>query len=102
MAQHLSACGPTPGLGAIDGAGRPGERILEGVQNSAVSIQKLAPGEIQVGKKCTIAIRVQNNSQQSTHNVQIRDEVPFGTQLIGTAPKAVVSATTGRRTGTAS
>jgi uncharacterized repeat protein (TIGR01451 family) len=73
------------------GAGRPGERILEGVQNSAISIQKLAPPEIQVGRKCTMQIRIKNNSQQSAHNVEVRDEVPFGTQLIGTAPKAAVA-----------
>jgi uncharacterized repeat protein (TIGR01451 family) len=82
---------PTPGLAGLDGSGRPGERILEGIQNPAITIQKLAPSEIQVGKKCMIAVRVQNNSQQSAHNVQIRDDVPFGTQLLGTAPKAAVS-----------
>jgi uncharacterized repeat protein (TIGR01451 family) len=82
---------PTPGLAATDGAGRPGERILEGLQNPAIAIQKLAPTEIQVGKKCTFAVRVQNSSQRAAHDVQIRDEVPMGTQLIGTAPKATVS-----------
>ncbi|HEX6960481.1 MAG TPA: hypothetical protein VF175_01330, partial [Lacipirellula sp.] len=82
---------PTPGVAAIDGAGRPGERILEGIQSPAISIQKLAPPEIQVGKKCTIAVRIQNTGKQSAHNVQVRDEVPFGTQLIGTAPKATVA-----------
>lgn len=82
---------PTPGLAAADGAGRPGERILEGLQTPAITIQKLAPTEIQVGKKCTFAVRVQNNSQRTAHNVQIHDEVPLGTQLIGAAPKANVS-----------
>jgi uncharacterized repeat protein (TIGR01451 family) len=86
-----AAITPTPGIAAIDGAGRPGERILEGIQNPAIAIQKLAPAEIQVGKKCTFAVRVQNSSKQAAHNVQVRDEVPFGTQLVGTAPKATVA-----------
>jgi uncharacterized repeat protein (TIGR01451 family) len=82
---------PTPGITTTDGAGRPGERILEGLQNPAVAIQKLVPPEIQVGKKCTFAIKVQNNSQRPAQNVQIRDDIPLGTQLIGTAPKANVT-----------
>jgi uncharacterized repeat protein (TIGR01451 family) len=82
---------PTPGLATADGTGRPGERILEGQQTPGLTIQKLAPPEIQVGKKCTFAIRVQNNSQRTAHNVKVLDEVPLGTQLVGTAPKANVS-----------
>jgi uncharacterized repeat protein (TIGR01451 family) len=82
---------PTPGIAETNGAGRPGERILEGLQNPAIAIQKLAPAEVQVGKKCTFAVRVQNNGQRVAHEVQIRDEVPLGTQLVGTAPKATVS-----------
>lgn len=84
---------PTPGLAAADGTGRPGERILEGSQSPALTIQKLAPPEIQVGKKCTFAIRVHNGSQRAAHNVQVRDEVPLGTQLIGAAPRATVDGT---------
>lgn len=82
---------PTPGLATADGTGRPGERILEGQQTPGLTIQKLAPPEVQIGKKCTFAVRVQNNSQRTAHNVKIIDEVPLGTQLIGTAPKANVS-----------
>jgi uncharacterized repeat protein (TIGR01451 family) len=84
---------PTPGILVAEGAGTPGERLLEGQQNPAITIQKLAPPEIQVGKKCTFAVRVTNTSQHSAHNVQIRDEVPKGTQMIGSAPKANVSGT---------
>jgi uncharacterized repeat protein (TIGR01451 family) len=82
---------PTPGIATIDGAGRPGERILEGLQSPTIAIQKLAPAEIQVGKKCTFAVRVRNNGQRTAHNVQVLDEVPRGAQLVGAAPKADVS-----------
>ncbi len=82
---------PTPGLTNTPGTGRPGERVLEGVQSPLITIQKLAPEEIQVGKRCSFAIRVQNTGQRTAQNVQIHDEVPFGTELIGTAPRATVS-----------
>ena len=82
---------PTPGLTNTPGTGRPGEQLLEGVQSPSVTVQKLAPKEIQVGKRCTFAIRVQNTGQRTAQNVQIHDEVPFGTELVGTAPRALVS-----------
>jgi uncharacterized repeat protein (TIGR01451 family) len=83
---------PTPGFETVAGAGRPGELTLEGVQSPGLALQKLAPVEIQVGKPCMFQVRVQNASQRPIHNVQVIDEVPLGTQLIGTAPKAMVAA----------
>lgn len=82
---------PTPGLVSQPGTGRPGERLLEGAQTPALTILKLAPPEIQVGKRCTFGIRVQNTGQRTAQNVQIHDEVPLGTELVGTAPRASVS-----------
>ena len=82
---------PTPGLANTPGTGRPGERLLEGPQSPSVTIQKLAPEEIQVGRRCTFAIRVQNTGQRTAQNVQIHDEIPLGTELVGTAPRASVS-----------
>ncbi len=82
---------PTPGLANHPGTGRPGESLLEGVQSPSITIQKLAPEEIQVGKRCTFAIRVQNSGQRTAQNVQIHDEVPLGTELVGTAPRATIS-----------
>src|SRR5690606_13726064 len=82
---------PTPGLATADGSGQPGAHDLEGLQSPAVTIQKQAPAAIQVGRKCTFAIRVHNPSNKTVQGVQIHDEVPLGTQLIGTAPKAQVA-----------
>ena len=84
---------PTPGLANHPGTGRPGESLLEGAQSPSITIQKLSPEEIQVGKRCTFAIRVQNTGQRTAQNVQIRDEIPLGTELVGTAPRANVSGT---------
>jgi uncharacterized repeat protein (TIGR01451 family) len=82
---------PTPGLASQPGSGRPGEKLLEGSQTPSLTILKLAPAEIQVGKRCTFGIRVQNTGQRTAQNVQIADEVPLGTELVGTAPRALVS-----------
>lgn len=82
---------PTPGIANHPGTGRPGESLLEGAQSPTITIQKLSPEEIQVGKRCTFAIRIQNSGQRTAQNVQIRDEVPLGTELVGTAPRATVS-----------
>jgi uncharacterized repeat protein (TIGR01451 family) len=82
---------PTPGLASQPGSGRPGERVLEGAQTPSLTILKLAPPEIQVGKRCTFGIRVQNTGQRTAQNVQVHDEIPLGTELVGTAPRASVS-----------
>jgi uncharacterized repeat protein (TIGR01451 family) len=82
---------PTPGLASQPGSGRPGERLLEGSQTPSLTILKLAPPEIQVGKRCTFGIRVQNTGQRTAQNVQIHDEIPLGTELVGTSPRASVS-----------
>ncbi|MBL9163891.1 MAG: DUF11 domain-containing protein [Planctomycetaceae bacterium] len=90
-AEGSAAITPTPGLATADGSGQPGGRELEGLQSPAITVQKQTPTEIQVGRKCTFAVRVHNNSKQTVQGVQIHDEVPLGTQLIGTAPKAQVA-----------
>lgn len=83
---------PTPGITNTPGTGRPGEGGLEGAQSPSIAVQKLAPAEIQVGKKCTFAIRLKNIGQRAAQSVVINDEVPLGTKLVGTSPRANVSA----------
>ncbi|MCA9235510.1 MAG: DUF11 domain-containing protein [Planctomycetales bacterium] len=82
---------PTPGIVSAVGTGRPGERGLEGAQSPSLAIQKLSPEEIQVGKKATFAVRVKNVGQRAAHGVTIHDEIPLGTKLVGTAPRADVA-----------
>jgi uncharacterized repeat protein (TIGR01451 family) len=73
---------------SADGAGRPGERALEGPQKPALVIQKFAPPEIQVGKAAKFAVQVRNIGGQTAENVSIRDEVPHGTRVVNTTPRA--------------
>ncbi|RIK78932.1 MAG: hypothetical protein DCC67_11095 [Planctomycetota bacterium] len=82
---------PAPDVAAIEGGGRPGDRSLEGVQAPTLTVEKLAPPEVQVGKRCTFAVKVQNTGRLTAHHVQVHDEVPQGAQLLGSAPKAAVA-----------
>jgi uncharacterized repeat protein (TIGR01451 family) len=71
-----------------DGAGKPGEKALEGPQQPTLVIQKFAPGEIQVGKPAKFVVQVRNAGAQSADDVTVRDEIPQGTKLVSTSPNA--------------
>jgi uncharacterized repeat protein (TIGR01451 family) len=73
---------------AVDGTGQPGERAMEGPQRPALEIQKFAPTEIQVGKPAKFVLRVRNIGGRQAEDVTVRDEVPKGTRLISTTPRA--------------
>lgn len=94
----LPAAEPAPGgynpaprtraAAGMAGQGVPGDRQLEGSQTPAVTIEKLAPAEIQVGKPARFELRVRNSGQVPAHEVVITDHVPKGTQLVDTLPAA--------------
>jgi uncharacterized repeat protein (TIGR01451 family) len=84
----LPSYGATDPSSAGEGTGRPGERAFEGAQNPALVIQKFAPPEIQVGKATKFAIQIRNTGGQTAENVLIRDEIPAGTKLVNSTPKA--------------
>ena len=72
-----------------EGTGRPAsDRKLDGQQAPQLSIQKVAPEEIQVGKPAVFRIEVKNTGPVTAQNVEIRDQIPEGTRLIKTEPEA--------------
>ena len=71
-----------------EGTGVPGAKGIEGRQSPTVSIQKLAPTEMQVGRPAMIEILVRNSGQFPVHQLQVMDEVPRGTTLLETVPAA--------------
>jgi len=83
---RLSAIDGVP-LGG-NGTGTPGAKQLEGAQSPQVTIEKVAPAEIQVGKPATFRIKVRNTGKIAAHGVEIHDEIPKGTRLISTTPQA--------------
>jgi uncharacterized repeat protein (TIGR01451 family) len=93
-ASGMPAADPSANVGAaamnIEGMGRPGDKKLEGPQSPSVTIEKIAPPEIQVGKPAKLQIVVRNIGQVDASNVEVIDAVPQGTQLVSTNPKATV------------
>ncbi|MCE9607857.1 MAG: DUF11 domain-containing protein [Planctomycetia bacterium] len=72
----------------VGGTGRPGEKALEGTQSPTLTIEKIAPQEIQVGKPALFEIVVRNVGGATAGDVEIRDLVPQGTQLKSSNPTA--------------
>ena len=58
------------------------------MQSPQLTIQKFAPKEIQVGKPATFRVTVRNTGQIPACEVEVRDQVPKGTRLLGTTPQA--------------
>ncbi|HEY4759086.1 MAG TPA: hypothetical protein VIH42_00760, partial [Thermoguttaceae bacterium] len=75
-------------LSTTNGTGQPGSKQLEGPQTPQVTIQKFAPDEIQVGKPATFKITVRNTGSIPASQVEIHDQAPKGTKLLGTTPRA--------------
>ena len=82
---------PAIGGGASSGGtGTPGTTALEGAQTPQLTIEKLAPAEIQVGKPAVFKVVLRNTGSVAAQDVEIHDEVPRGTRLLSTTPSASV------------
>lgn len=77
----------TMAAASVSSLGVPGERELEGTQAPAISVEKLAPAEIQVGRPAIFEIRVRNAGQSMARQVLLSDFVPQGTKLISSEPQ---------------
>jgi uncharacterized repeat protein (TIGR01451 family) len=91
-AEGLNQVDTGPVAGAIgprvEGTGTPGAKQLEGPQTPQLTIQKLAPEEVQVGKEAIFQVKVTNSGQIAAHGVEVRDKVPKGTRLVSSTPQA--------------
>jgi uncharacterized repeat protein (TIGR01451 family) len=76
------------GFGQGDGTGQPGDAQLEGVQSPQLTIQKVAPKEVQVGKPATFQVTVRNAGSIPANRVEVCDLVPRGAKLTATEPQA--------------
>lgn len=72
--------------------GKPGAAQLEGPQSPALSVEKIAPPEIQVGKPAIFQTKIRNTGAVTAHGVELRDQTPKGTRLLGTTPRASLGA----------
>jgi uncharacterized repeat protein (TIGR01451 family) len=88
LATSAQSLQPLESPADVDGVGQPGDRQLEGVQSPQLSIQKVVPKEIQVGKPTSFCVTIRNTGPAPASEVEIHDLVPKGTRLLGTAPQA--------------
>ncbi|MCA9130633.1 MAG: DUF11 domain-containing protein [Planctomycetales bacterium] len=64
----------------------PGNPQLDGSQSPNPQIEKIAPEEIQVGKKATFVIVVRNIGNAAAHEVTVVDKIPRGAVFSGSEP----------------
>ncbi len=65
---------------------RPGSPRLEGQQTPAITLEKLAPDEIQVNREATFRVRVQNGGNAAAHELIVIDRIPQGTEFLDASP----------------
>jgi len=82
------AFGEMPAGDSGDGSGTPGAASLEGAQSPQLTLEKQAPAEIQVGKPALFQITLRNSGLVTAQDVELCDEIPRGTRLLNTNPRA--------------
>ncbi|MBX7165983.1 MAG: DUF11 domain-containing protein [Pirellulales bacterium] len=80
---------------AVAATGRPGDTQLEGPQSPTITLHKIAPAEVQVGAPTKLQIVVRNTGTVAVEDVRLTDEVPEGTRLVQTHPRADQESTGG-------
>jgi len=60
---------------------------LEGVQAPSLTIEKIAPREIQVNQSADFQIVVRNAGQVTANDVQVFDMIPTGTEYVSAVPQ---------------
>jgi len=75
------------GAGPSNGDGTPGANSLEGLQSPALTLEKTAPEEIQVGKEAEFQLKLRNVGNVAAHDVIVLDRVPRGTRFVNATPE---------------
>ena len=65
----------------------PGDRKLEGIQSPTITIERIAPAEIQVNQPADFQFVVKNVGRVPANHVRIFDEIPEGAELIQAVPQ---------------
>ncbi|HEY2839235.1 MAG TPA: hypothetical protein VGJ26_08805 [Pirellulales bacterium] len=71
-----------------EGMGQPGQKHLEGQQAPAIIVEKVPPAEVQVGKPAVFVLKIRNVGSVPATQVEVHDQIPKGTQLLNTTPRA--------------
>ncbi len=84
----LGSPGAASATAGEEGTGQPGSKQLEGPQTAQITIHKLAPQEVQVGRPAKFQIKVVNTGSVAAADVELWDQIPRGTRLVRTQPAA--------------
>ena len=71
------------------GTGEPGAKVLNGSQAPQIVVEKIPPKELLVGQSAVWKTVVKNVGQTIAVNVEVKDLLPKGSQLIETNPPAI-------------
>ena len=78
---------PNPIASAANSKNTPGDRQLEGAQTPALTIEKIAPREIQLNQPADFVIVVRNTGRVQANQVQVTDQIPTGAELLTADPQ---------------
>lgn len=65
----------------------PGERALEGARTPSLTVQRIAPREIQLNTAANFEIIVRNVGKVEANDVRVFDQIPTGTELLEASPQ---------------
>lgn len=65
----------------------PGEKALEGTRTPSLTVQRIAPREIQLNTPATFEIIVRNVGTIEANDVRVYDQIPTGTELLEASPQ---------------
>ena len=60
---------------------QPGSLQLEGQQTPTLTVEKVAPAEVQVNRSAVFTTRIKNTGKVSAHGIRVTDFVPKGARL---------------------
>lgn len=72
----------------LEGDARPGAPSLEGPQTPQITVQKLLPEEVQVGKPALFRILVRNSGAITVPKLVVNEPIPWGVRVLRTNPSA--------------
>ena len=70
----------------------PGNLTMEGIQLPSLSIEKVAPEEVQVNRPAVFTTRIKNNGKITALGIRVTDYVPRGTRLESAHPEFIRAA----------
>ena len=84
---RVASSSPVPAITDAVTQEVPGDRQLEGVRAPSLTIEKIAPREIQLNQPADFQIIIRNAGRVTATNVQVFDRIPVGTEFVSAIPQ---------------